>query len=846
MEDLLIPHAAGADEHPFGFTKTGRPRRVYKCRDCARVFKRSEHCARHERVHTRERPFACRFCSKKYARKDLVTRHERSLHPDETAAAGDFRSRRSSHSASTVSSHSNPQRHAPPPARHNPSESASPDDLFSQHGPPTPQDLGGAVRRNSYPITFSRMMSPSFFSGVGFPSLDADPPSRGPDEHGPDASPAEHQVEPLHSSPEKPFAFQHGAADLGPSPMDIAAEHMAFDTAVRPSDAAQTQAAGHDADLQPAGQDLLLDSDFFLGQTAQTLPEGVPFEVLRDLYSIPGSPLAIPQPPSFPYTMPQVPSLPMTGMSPPNGAASRTLPRVMREKVTSPPKLAVDDAVHESLCRDLRGRLKDKPDTSAIPRGKELERLMETYITCFHCHYPIIHFASLDLATAPGPLVLSICAIGALYRLDRRRAVAFHNLASSSLHSAVSSRPSTSAAPASARPLWVVQSCLLLSMYAAFSGQPAAVLSTVEKMGFFKIEFQLRRTALQKGTQESARLSWNDWILRESTKRLLCGIFIMSNLFCVTYGTTPVFSIDQDLLFEIPSEEKLWDARTAELWDDIIASRNASCQHITLREAIVTTLFDRQEHFGTAPAQISGFTALIITHAANVHMWNILQFVQSFAPPLANEILASTFSALLRWHTALGNGRVEAPETAYYSNAGIPLVFNCYALLRIAYVRLFGNGSIFNKMILLTDDLDEVSATMTSYVAAPQPRSHFLTKAISKAYEGFATPVKLGHLLIKKTAALSWSVEHAVAAWDSVLFVSKWVHALQMESATHPPDEEEERILTHLRGALDEMEYDFDSTGSLAAAVTRAWASFLTDTWVWGGEQSALYSTEFY
>lgn len=377
-------------------------------------------------------------------------------------------------------------------------------------------------------------------------------------------------------------------------------------------------------------------------------------------------------------------------------------------------------------------------------------------------------------------------------------------------------------------------------MYAAFSGQPAAVLSTVEKMGFFKNEFHLKRNGLQNGRQETSRLSWDEWILRESTKRLLCGIFITSNLFSVTYGTTPLFSIEQDLQFEMPSEEKLWDARTPELWEDIRASRNTPDYQITVREAVVTTIFDRQEHFGAGPSQVSGFTALLITHAANVHMWSILQFVQSFPPPLANEIMASTFSALQRWHAAIGNGRVEAPETAYYNNAGIPLVFNCYALLRIAYVRLFGNGSIFNKMVLVTDDLEEISATMNSYVAAPQPRSHFLTKAISKAYEGFITPVRLGHLLIKKTAALSWSVEHAVAAWDSVLFVSKWVHALQLESATQPPDEEEDKVLVQLRELLDEMEYDYDENGSLAAAVTRAWAGFLTDTWVWGGKRQAI------
>lgn len=47
-------------------------KKQYTCRHCARVFKRSEHCARHERVHTQEKPFACAYCDRRYARKCVI------------------------------------------------------------------------------------------------------------------------------------------------------------------------------------------------------------------------------------------------------------------------------------------------------------------------------------------------------------------------------------------------------------------------------------------------------------------------------------------------------------------------------------------------------------------------------------------------------------------------------------------------------------------------------------------------------------------------------------------------------------------------------------------------------
>ena len=61
-----------APQIPAATTKTGRVKRIYKCRDCQKVFKRSEHCARHERVHTQERPFPCHYCDRRYARKSAT------------------------------------------------------------------------------------------------------------------------------------------------------------------------------------------------------------------------------------------------------------------------------------------------------------------------------------------------------------------------------------------------------------------------------------------------------------------------------------------------------------------------------------------------------------------------------------------------------------------------------------------------------------------------------------------------------------------------------------------------------------------------------------------------------
>ncbi|KAJ5842202.1 hypothetical protein N7534_012032 [Penicillium rubens] len=57
----------------------GKEPRRFTCMSCNKSFKRSEHCARHELMHTQERPFPCRKCGK----RDLLRRHERTIHAEQ-------------------------------------------------------------------------------------------------------------------------------------------------------------------------------------------------------------------------------------------------------------------------------------------------------------------------------------------------------------------------------------------------------------------------------------------------------------------------------------------------------------------------------------------------------------------------------------------------------------------------------------------------------------------------------------------------------------------------------------------------------------------------------------------
>lgn len=866
------------------------------------MFKRSEHCARHERVHTQERPFPCHYCDRRYARKDLVKRHERSLHPiDYQAAHASEFQRKSSDSFDTITvsidglngadgqnASSQPNEIVPIDISGDRNDLAQPLTPLSEIRQRMPVD--GPPTQASRLVMPSSMMSSSMFDdprivmgdipGATSSQMDTHMNTLLQASNGQSSPPQSlHEAEmaaslsfslssalTMGSLPlEAPNIPQHQQSDhfgqdfgqtlTGDESSGLSRKRRRLDDETLSNfehDRGQEQRMLHDREVN--AYDIFQDSSFL---------QVAPFEfadnvLMPNLLPIPEHPLTssdpaigIQQGQNIAFGNQYADSLgsfTFEGSTPTfeHGQSRRLfeqLPQVLKEKSSNPPKFAFDEFTHRRICQDISNRLRPEGLAEGVlPTIKELQKFFTSYIDCFHRHLPVIHFPSLDIANTPGPLVFAICSIGALYRLDRRRAKNLYDLADIACSNSLKANQEAGAASGPG-PLWAVQTKMLLCIYGIFSGKSAVVKTTIEGLGFFVIDYRLRRASLMSNTKSDAQLTWEEWIKKESSKRLLCGIFIVSNLISVTYGVTPGFSHTQDLVFEMPDQEKLWDARSTDQWQELRESR-VSVRQRTIRDAMVNMIFGKQNDEDAHPYHVSSFTTLIIMHAVNIHMWNVLQFTQVFSrytfDMMANEslkgmLLSTASSALARCHYALTHVHLEEDNFgSTWDDAEGPLMFNCQALLRIACIRLFTNTSAFDRLTLLTDNSEEVTASVTTYVAATQHRSPLLTKAALKAYEGFLTPVKIGHLLVRKTAAFSWSVEHAVAGWDAALFLTKWIHTVEVQTPTYPPDEEESQILEHLKELLTEVESDYDGTGSLAAAIAKVWSTFLDDVWVWG------------
>lgn len=109
------------------------------------------------------------------------------------------------------------------------------------------------------------------------------------------------------------------------------------------------------------------------------------------------------------------------------------MPLLLKDERRPRPVLTVDDATLLSVRNDLKLRLGVSNHEIDIPQAKTCQAFLSSYIANFHGHLPIIHLPTLCSRTPPSSLFLAMCSIGALYRLDRRRARQLYDTASRSV-----------------------------------------------------------------------------------------------------------------------------------------------------------------------------------------------------------------------------------------------------------------------------------------------------------------------------------------------------------------------------------------------------------------------------
>ena len=504
-------------------------------------------------------------------------------------------------------------------------------------------------------------------------------------------------------------------------------------------------------------------------------------------------------------------------------------------------RAAIDDSLRSQILNELRESYQlDAEQLRQLPSSRTLDRFLSRFFQCFQRHLPIFHVPTFSSSTCPTPLLVAICSIGALYTLNRSHAATLRVIANDALQ-ASRARKYTGGC-AQNEPIWQTQCNMLISFGAMFGGSSSDTADAMNDLGWFLRLFTLRRTKLANRMQETPVLTWEQWIEIESIIRLLCGIYIASSLNSATYDVSPGFSGFRDLHFPLPAEEELWEAPTEEEWQLRINSHPPRVAS-TVAEVLKQLVFSLDTELPSLPrTDIGAFATTIAMHGVNVHMYYLSQSSSTllntsngdepFDRALRLNQHSQTERTLSRCHEFLKAWQITHDDVEH-SRHEDSFIFNCQALLRLSYVRAFSGMQHFNRTTLLYDEEADIYAAVQTYVTAHQARNAFLTKAAEQVMFCFTSPIRAGHMLTRKTAAFTWSIEHAVASWECTLFLSKWIYAVETHASGLPPNDDERRILGLLKEALQDAESPCDDGRSLAAQVTTTWALFMDDVWVW-------------
>ncbi|WAO90083.1 Hypothetical protein NCS54_00749400 [Fusarium falciforme] len=477
-----------------------------------------------------------------------------------------------------------------------------------------------------------------------------------------------------------------------------------------------------------------------------------------------------------------------------------------------------DVHVRDWICQDLVERHVPEHKLEEIPTEKLCQGFLSSYMDCFHGHFPIIHRPTFTSTTTPSPLLLIMCSIGALYRLDRRRAKSLYDITVRSIEQV-------------RYPLRISEGL------ANLGGDDELVSTAMAENGFYTLVYETIRQSLKDQAADHRTLSWPEWIQHETRKRTLGGIFIVSTLNMIIYNVNPGLHPAEDLDFEAFDDESHWNARTASEWRELRTTWHQP-EYLTMREMLMDLVSDDSSRLKNR-SRVSPFSAWVITHAFVVYTWHLFQV----APPTSSAILGANVASLLlhsamqslaRYHELLEESADTNPEELTHT-VKPSLISSCRSILPLAYIRLFGSAIHLNRLSLISRDSGSVEASVAVFASTKMIKTPYLLDVVRRPFDGLRRTVKIGHLLMRKTAAFHWSVEHAVAAWDCALFVTKWVHAVELDALSDTlASPAEAQLLESMKQVLDETECSFREGLSLAAALARLWSLSLQDVWVWG------------
>ncbi|KAL2859409.1 hypothetical protein BJX68DRAFT_226222 [Aspergillus pseudodeflectus] len=516
------------------------------------------------------------------------------------------------------------------------------------------------------------------------------------------------------------------------------------------------------------------------------------------------------------------------------------------------PILTVTSQQRERLLQALM-QCHSSEASSSLPSCHSLTRFINGFLDGFYPHMPVVHMPTFRISDGAPEVLLAMCALGAQYRHENRKAaILFHAARDLLQHKSrngdwlvpdnISRTADQQVYTPSHHTLQYRQTmdearcAFLLIAFAAWQCDEAIAREAFNLQSF--LARCIRECGLEETDQPSnVTTDWHSWIQQETDRRVKLFSFAFLNLQFIAFGTPPAILADE-INLRLPCSCLEWISPDEHKWG--LVRRSGHREQMLFQDALCHVMKFPQEASADTPAVPSPLANYILIHAL---IQRVLLAYHVIGPynHLTNDSLKGQKeimrNALHAW-TSLWQ---RAPESSLDPrNPNGPVPFTSTALLGVAYIRLSFNLGSYK--LLRTRNKEEIAARLLRIPQLP-PGPHLLPAALH-ATHALSIPVKLGVNFVARSHAFVWSVQHSLCGLEFSIFLSKWLFCLADCQTRRSLDEHEARLVSWISDIVEEGRASGDDDfwprpsnpsecAYLGFAVVKLWARLIRGNEQW-------------
>lgn len=438
------------------------------------------------------------------------------------------------------------------------------------------------------------------------------------------------------------------------------------------------------------------------------------------------------------------------------------------------------------------------PSTCTLPSQHTLSRCLEGYFRGFAIHMPFLHSVTFSAASISLELLLSMCAVGALFRfqpaLGYQLYAGAHALISWRLSQrsravldrlADDSRGGSGISNSPAQPRTFASSALSQSRSETGGDTLQLLQATIVLMAMASWgDHELTQDALSMSSQvamlaRELKISdpeeppppnqpWNDGIKHEERRRTLFAAYVLLNLQSLAFNVPPLL-LNQEVSINVPGCASSWQAPNAAEWSTL---RDTYMTPRPFREILNELLSGKSIHHEAA---VSSFGNYVLAHGLLQQVFlarNAAGCLPVAGGALSDSLVEKMHLTLRAWQ---GSWEATYESTTDPSSPKGPMGFNSTAILRLAYIRLSANFGPSRHLLFARDPQVIAAAFLSRRAIRAEDRSPRLDQAVLLCIHALSIPVRVGIAFVARSQTMKWSVEHALCNLECAFLLAQWL-----------------------------------------------------------------------